>query len=229
MRRQTLILLAAALALSAVACGGQAAATATTVPEIKATGVAVVVRPVVVLPPPTPAPTPTPPPNVGLWNVHAQVSQVDDTTNAWASLTGWTFSRVVRLQDEGIDCWIERWEGSSDIRCSRPPPWLGIDCLEGPTSLYVFWGYYLGIDDPEVTYRIDDAAADTRRWTIWTGDTSSTSFPGPQASVLAFINELLKADALMVSTPYKRTSITAAFDLTGMENAVEGMRAACGW
>ena len=142
---------------------------------------------------------------------------------------GWPPSTVVRLQDEGIDCVIERWEGSSDIRCSRPPPYMAVSCDEGHTSLYVVWRLYLGTNDPEVTYRIDDAPAETRRWTIRTFDTSDTSFPGSQASVLAFINELLKADKLMVSTPYKRTSITAAFDLTGMENAVEGVRAACGW
>ena len=225
------------LVLTAAGCGGEAAATATTVPEratpaSAATAVPSLAPTATESPTPsltatataTPAPAPTatpvptatpkatatPTPSMGKWVVGTYTDPLDDSI-----LTGATLAA-----DSG--------EGMNG-----DPVGLDIICLEGLTGLGISWGSYLGMDDPDVTYRIDDAPAETRQWTISSTDYEGTFFPyssRKDPSTLAFIQKLMEADQLIARVdPYMGASITAIFDLTGIENALEEVRAACGW
>ena len=123
---------------------------------------------------------------------------------------------------------------------------LGIRCKSGVTDVLIAWESFLGTDKTTVTHRVGEAPAQTIEWGISTDHTITvypirrsvpvppgwgmTEIPGTHP--LEFILELLEADIprLVVRVvPYGESPITAIFDLTGMENAVEGVRAACGW
>jgi len=234
--------LVGALVVSAGACGGQAEAAPTTppdrpalaptattipaqaeaatpVPTLTATPMPVPTATAVPMATPTPEPTatptpsPTPTPTMGKWWTGTYTDPLDDSILTLASL----------LADSGKGTYGD-------------PVVLEIACQDGKTGLMINWESYLGIDDPNVTWRIDDAPARTYKWTISTVEYDITFFPpylygsGETPVPLTFITKLMEADQLIARVePYMGPSITAFFDLTGMENAVEGVRSACGW
>ena len=147
---------------------------------------------------------------MGAWDTSSIKDPIDDTTFTLAML------------------YATSGQGTYD-----DPVSLAIGCYKGSTSFAIDWKSLLGMDDLDVTYRIDDAPAETQRWTISTVDYDTTFFPAvyrQDAPVLAFIQKLMEADQLLARVqPYSGASITATFDLTGMDVAVEEVRVACGW
>ena len=104
------------------------------------------------------------------------------------------------------------------------PITLMIGCTDESTKLTVSWIDWLGPDDLiDVDTRIGDGPVTTDHWFNAETDT------GYGGSDVAFIKSLFGETRLVIRTTTFDGSITAVFDITGIENAVANVRAACGW
>lgn len=105
------------------------------------------------------------------------------------------------------------------------PITLSIGCTDESTRLTVSWIDWLGRDDLiKVDTRIGDGPVTTDHW-INTTETET----GYGGSDVAFIKSLFGETQLVLRTTTVDGTITAVFDITGIENAVASVREACGW
>jgi type VI secretion system protein VasI len=140
--------------------------------------------------------------SVGKWVVTVDINPIDDSQVALATL----------LADAG--------RSSFDN-----PVGLAIRCSSGEVSAYINWSDYLG-DSAEVLTRIGSKKARTFQWSLSTNH-QATFYPHDPRS---FITQLIKVDKLVAQvTPYNESPITAIFDLTGMDRAMQPVRDACSW
>jgi hypothetical protein len=105
------------------------------------------------------------------------------------------------------------------------PIQLSIACADGSTELTVGWGWNLGSESLiDVETRIGDGEITTERWFI-AGE--ATTYGG---SDTAFVESLFGETRLALRLQTADYGLSAAaFDITGMENAVATVREACGW
>lgn len=110
---------------------------------------------------------------------------------------------------------------------------LTIRCESNKTELFVNWSDYLGDDSNDVyedwkkvTVRVGDAPAKVERWDIST-DSKATFAPG---SVVSLVKSMVASKRLVLQTvPYNENPVTAVFDLTGIDKAVQPIAKECGW
>jgi type VI secretion system protein VasI len=148
----------------------------------------------------TPAPTPTAVPT-GDWTILTSVNPMDDSTTVSAVLTA----------REG------RGTYGDDIS-------IFLRCKSRELDVFIAWGSYLGIDDPQITTRIGDAPAQTTRWALSSNNQISFS-TSPQL----LIDSLSLAGDRYVAqvTPYSESPITAVFNLIGIEKAAKQVTDNC--
>jgi len=148
---------------------------------------------------------------VGAWRVTEDVSLIDD-------------SRTVFLRLTSEDSHPGRFGG-------REKSYLAIACRENTTSLWMtFADNFMSSNagSGSVTYRIDDEEArsqgfresnDNSALGLWNG---STAIP--------FVKRLIGNERLVVrATPFSESSVTATYDIRGLENAIVPLRQACNW
>lgn len=150
---------------------------------------------------PQPAPTATPP---GKWSVSDTTNPIDD-------------SRTVVIS-------VEADSPRTGLRRLKPD--LVIRCSSNRTEAYISWHNFINTDGATVTTRIGDAAAIRNHWQTST-DHEATFFPGSPISVIKSMLGQRKFIAQV--TPYSESPVTAIFDITGIEKAIEPLRKTCGW
>lgn len=109
---------------------------------------------------------------------------------------------------------------------TRPSLW--IRCAEDQMSLYVWWKLYLGVDEIDVSYRVDSLPLQTQSWTI----ANNNEFAGlwSEDSAIPLIRRLLDADQLLLQlSPYDQTTMGSSFEVAGLRQAIKPLRAACDW
>lgn len=105
------------------------------------------------------------------------------------------------------------------------PVTLLLRCKSNTTEAYIAWNDYLG-SEADVTTRIGDQQAHTRRWSISTNN-ESTFFPGNDIS---FIKNLIESNKFVAQvTPYDESPVTAVFDIKGLPKAIKPLRETCHW
>lgn len=147
----------------------------------------------------------------GKWQVSEDVSKFDD-------------SRKVILTLKSEDMARDRIGRSAHS-------YLLIACRENTTSLWMtFADNFMSTTrgGGSVTYRLDDQPAREKKFTesndssalgLWSGNTS-----------IPFVKSMLSANSLVVrATPFSESAVTVTYDLSGLETAIEPLRAACGW
>ena len=96
---------------------------------------------------------------------------------------------------------------------------------EGLAS-YIVWPGFVGTQDVDVTYRIDEAPVLVQSWSASGSGRASGLFHGP--ANLVFLTKLSAAHRLVVRTPrYDATPIEAVFDLAGAAEVISGAEKAC--
>lgn len=101
---------------------------------------------------------------------------------------------------------------------------LIIRCSNNITEMYINWNSFLG-DNAKVTSRIGKNKAKTSQW-IMSNDTKGTFKPNP----IPHIKEMMKSDVYVTRImPYNENSITAIFDIKGLELAIKELRETCHW
>ncbi|WP_323115929.1 hypothetical protein [Klebsiella variicola] len=103
---------------------------------------------------------------------------------------------------------------------------LIIRCKNNTTDAYFSIDSYLGSDDSTaITTRIDGAKPVKSSWVM--GEGGDAAFP-PKA--LSFIKSLHGKKELIVGyRPYGKSQLISEFDLSGIDNVIDGVSAACGW
>ena len=108
---------------------------------------------------------------------------------------------------------------------------LIIRCMENTTSLYTKWGGHFMSDNRNngrVDYRVDAKKASRVSMRESTNNKSLGLWSGSQS--IPFIKQLLNAKQLYIrATPYSESPVEMAFNVTGLEKAIEPLREACGW
>ena len=149
----------------------------------------------------TPQSQPTAIVGKGKWEVNSVVNPIDD-------------SKTVTLM-------LQSDSGSSTYGI---PVVLIARCKSNETELFISWNDYLG-SDANVLTRVGDNKAVTRSWTLST-DSKATFNSAP----IPFLKEMLTSPKLVAQvTPYNESPVTAIFNTTGLENAIQPLKETCKW
>ena len=145
------------------------------------------------------------------WQIKEETSKIDDSKNVYAAL--------------------ESSEAITNPYGQRRKAVLLVRCAEKKTSLYLtFADHFISSIQQygTVTYRIDRNPAQKRGFQEFTDHKALGLWSG--ADAIPFIRQLYGGDTLFVqATPYNQSPVTAEFQITGTQEALEPVRAACGW
>jgi type VI secretion system protein VasI len=137
----------------------------------------------------------------GQWKVSVDVNPIDDSKTVTLILDA----------DSGKSRWGK-------------PVYLVARCKSKITDLYIGWNDYLG-READVLTRVGDNQAITQRWSMST-DKKATFHKKP----ISFLKEMLASPKMVAQvTPYNESPVTAIFNTSGLENAIEPLRETCNW
>ncbi|PHM31284.1 type VI secretion system-associated protein TagO [Xenorhabdus innexi] len=140
------------------------------------------------------------------WHISQYKSEVDDSQTV---ILGVESSRPIHTTLLGV-----------------ASPRLIIRCQNKKTEIYINWGAYLGIDETEVTTRINQEKA-AKKWWIISTDNKSAFYPDGK---IAFIKSLFGKNKLFAQvTPYGENTINTTFNVTGLSDEIAPVRKSCGW
>ena len=102
---------------------------------------------------------------------------------------------------------------------------LVLTCTQGATSAYVVWRQYLGVYDPEVTWRVGSDPSVTETWALST-DSKATFAPRP----VELIKQMMTNDLFLIKTTvFGSTPVTVEFDTAGLKAEITELRETCAW
>ena len=102
---------------------------------------------------------------------------------------------------------------------------LVLTCTQGATNAYVVWRRYLGVYDPEVTWRVGSDPSVSETWVLAT-DNEATFAPRP----VELIKHMMTNDMFLIkTTPFGSGPVTMAFNTAGLKTEVAELREACAW
>jgi hypothetical protein len=102
---------------------------------------------------------------------------------------------------------------------------LVLTCMQGATSAYVVWRQYLGVYDPEVTWRVGSDPSVTETWILST-DSEATFALKP----VELIKHMMTNDWFLIkTTPFGSVPVTMVFNTAGLKTEVAELREACAW
>ncbi|MBY5946837.1 type VI secretion protein [Photobacterium rosenbergii] len=139
--------------------------------------------------------------DVGSWYVSKDINPVDDSQTVTLFLKA----------DSGSNKWGRKV--AMVMRCSQ-----------NTTDMYINWGEYLG-REARVLTRVGSNKAITENWSLSTD--SKASF---KRKPIPMIKQMLGQSKFVAQiTPYNESPVTAVFDISGLNNAIEPLRETCGW
>lgn len=145
------------------------------------------------------------------WVVREEKSKIDDSTNVFVTLDS---TQPVRNQYGELN----------KVK-------IAIYCRENKTNFVIIFGDYFMFDNGDygkVIFRVDKKPATRKRLTASTDHEALGLWNG--ASAIAFIKTLFGGSTLFVrATPFTESSVSAEFDITGLQEAIIPLRRACGW
>jgi type VI secretion system protein VasI len=149
-----------------------------------------------------PEPKPATPESMGKWSIKAKEDPIDD-------------SQIIQLQLES---------DSGRARFGKKPM-LIVYCQSKAPYLAIWWHDYIGLDNSQVTTRIDREKPTTMSWPISnTGDATLLQEP----ALAGFVQRLLNGEQLAVEVaPVSSPRITATFDITGLRDAIKPYSNVC--
>jgi type VI secretion system protein VasI len=147
----------------------------------------------------------------GKWSIETQKSDFKDTQDVYVSM---------------------RTEG--DLPCGmidQGPATLLLRCMENSTAAMLITSCHMASGFSgygKVEYRVDDKPSRTRDFDASTDNSALGLWKGGES--IPFIKELFGGKKLLMRfTPFSESPVTAEFEITGVENAVAGLRKECSW
>lgn len=102
---------------------------------------------------------------------------------------------------------------------------LVLTCKQGTTNAYVVWRQYLGVYDPEVTWRVGSDPSVTETWALST-DHEATFAPEP----VKLIKHMISNDLFLIkTTPFGSVPVTMEFNTAGLKTEIAELRETCAW
>jgi len=148
---------------------------------------------------------------VSQWSLRSEKSDFKDTTDVY-------------LSTDSADAVACGFQGSQPIT-------LFLRCTENTTALILtthchvasgFYGY------GKVEYRLDNQKAQKRNFDASTDNSSLGLWNGRAA--ISLIKSMLSAETLLVRfTPFNENPVSARFNISGLEQAIEPLRKSCKW
>lgn len=146
----------------------------------------------------------------GNWQVRTETSKFDDSTKVYLSLSS---------------------SEQSNCRYDTAPHQIWAACRENTTNVWIwFGGCFMSSTTGrgEVTYRVDKLPARTKRFRESNDNEALGLWSGGQA--IPFLKELMGHDTLVLrATPFSESTVTAEYDITGLDQALAPLRNACNW
>ena len=137
----------------------------------------------------------------GSWIVSKDINPVDDSQTV----------TLILKADSGSNKWGRKV--AMVMRCSQ-----------NTTDMYINWGEYLG-REARVLTRVGSNKAITENWSLSTD--SKASF---KRKPIPMIKQMLGQSKFVAQiTPYNESPVTAVFDISGLDNAIDPLRETCGW
>lgn len=144
------------------------------------------------------------------WDVRVTTSDMTDDTTVVLSVSS----------DETLTC------GYSPSRAS-----LILRCNENTTVMYISTSCHVASGHGgygRVTYRFDDALAQTKEFSASTNNNALGLWSGGKS--IPVIQQMFGHDtALFRFTPFSESPTTARFDISGLEDEIGPLREACHW
>lgn len=113
-------------------------------------------------------------------------------------------------------------------RFGRMDPQVWIMCRSNTTQIYFFYDEHISVTTVDATIRIDGDKPRTHRMAPVNSSDGFGLWTGREA--IPFIKKLFGHDRLLVQvTPFSSASVTAEFDISGLEEEIKPLRQACGW
>lgn len=148
----------------------------------------------------------------GEWTVQSQTSKLTDRTNVYLGLSS----------DETINC---GWNRGDKIT-------LVVRCHENTTSIYFNTGCHMTSSEYDdygtVRYRLDDDKARSFKGDVSTNNRSLGLWSGGR-SIPVIKSMFGKKQMIVQMTPFSENPFTATFNISGLQEAVDPLRKACGW
>lgn len=148
----------------------------------------------------------------GKWVVQKETSKLTDQTNVFLGLQS----------EEMVNC---GWNRNEKIT-------LVVRCHENTTSLYFNTGCHMTSSEYDdygtVRYRLDDDKARSFKGDASTNNRSLGLWSGGR-SIPVIKSMFGKRQMVVRMTPYSENPFTATFNITGLKEAAEPLRKACGW
>ncbi len=114
---------------------------------------------------------------------------------------------------------------SNDLPSQENPVVLVLSCAHGITDAYVVWRRYLGVYDPDVTWRVGSDPSVRETWLLST-DNEATFAPEP----IELISQMMTSDSFLIkTTPFRSDPVTMVFNTVGLKNEIIALREACAW
>ncbi len=146
----------------------------------------------------------------GDWRVQVETSKIDDSTNVFLTLQSREHTNC-RYDEAAHRIWIA--------------------CRENTTSLWVTFGGCFMADNGSrgrVTYRLDQDKAKRRNFRESNDNSALGLWRG--GSSIRFIKGMLGHKTLLIrATPFSESTVTAEYDIAGIDEAIKPLRKACRW
>lgn len=111
------------------------------------------------------------------------------------------------------------------LPAQEDPVILVLTCTRGATNAYVVWRRYLGVYDPEVTWRVGSDPSVSETWVL-SADSEATFAPEP----IELIKRLMSNTSFLIkTTPFGGDPVTMEFNTAGLKTEVAEFREACAW
>ena len=136
-----------------------------------------------------------------------------------------TYEDVNKMDDSKIITLVTRSKEEIYNGTSTVSPRLYIRCRKNKTDAFIVWDSFITDSESTTTVRLDNEKA-KKVYGNPSTDNDAVFFNSP----INFIKSLYGHKRLLAQvTPYRKFPITAEFDITGIEEAIEPICKECGW
>jgi len=146
----------------------------------------------------------------GDWRVRTETSKIDDSKTVFLSLSS---------------------EEQTNCRYKNGPHTVYLACRENSTNLWFHFGdcFMSSIQGKgRVTYRLDSDKAATEGFRESNSNMALGLWSGSQA--IPFIKKMIGHELMVVrATPFSDSTVTAEYNISGLEEAIKPLRESCNW
>jgi type VI secretion system protein VasI len=160
----------------------------------------------------------------------AQHAKAEEQREINQAMKRWNFSSENSDIDDSLSIYLSVKADKPFRGTLNKPTYasLHLRCAENTTSFYIHWDIFLSTNDMNMMYRIDQQSAVTKRFDVSSSHEGLGYFSGSKS--IPLIKSMLGHNTFLAKvTPYGHDSVSATFDITGLDKAIGALRRVCKW